>query len=108
MICFILGLVRNCYSGSTFRLYKDQSPDMTTNSLKLINSIKFYQKEINCVISCEKDSNCDLVKIETLFCDMYTMFKNYTLTKITDTKLYVKYASSLLLMNNKVIGKFLI
>ena len=106
----ISSLIKIVFCGSTIKIYQDLAPDLSTNSLNLTMRFVFDKpelEEMHCLVYCERDPKCDLIIIETLLCEMYTMLKNYSLIHSPGTQVYIKTEETLIFMTNKVIGKFL-
>ena len=81
---------------------------MTTNSLKTIERVSFNKKnfkKMQCLSFCERQSDCNLVKVEDLLCELYKIFDSVSLVEYKDTEVYVKVKKNLRFMPAKVIGE---
>ena len=107
LILFVLNMIKNVFSLSYFKIYKDLSLNNSSNSLNLTKTISFGKQirdKIHCIAFCQRELNCDLVKIESFVCEMYKFSGSVSFVNSQGTQVFVKMNKNLKLMTYKIMG----
>ena len=108
-IFLLFFLLKKYFGDSKFNILEGLSPNMTTNSLKAIKKISFIKQEfekMQCLSFCERQSDCDLVLVQSFICELFTILDNVTFIEYRDARVFVKVNARLRIFPNKVIGEF--